>query len=96
MRFINAKKKCISRLVIIIGNNPLEEVLGYQVTIAMLWPLRFHQLHLARFKKPGGKDRRVPKNSGMIYGIRVPKKAKEAAQLDKENGNLLWQNAILK
>ena len=32
----------------------------------------------------------------MKYGIRVPRNAKETAQFDKENGNSLWANAILK
>ena len=36
MRFINGKKKLIPRLVRIFGNNLLEEILGYQVNIAML------------------------------------------------------------
>ena len=96
MRFINAKKKRIARLVRILGNDSLEKVFGSQITIAMLQPLRFHQICLARLKKTGGKDRRTPNNYGMKYGIRVQRNAKEAAQFDRENGNLLWQNAILK
>ena len=80
----------------IIGNDSLEEVFGSQVTIAMLQPLSFHRLCLARLKKYGGKDRRAPNNSGMKYSIRFPRNAKEAVQFDKENGNLLWKNAILK
>ena len=32
----------------------------------------------------------------MKYSIRVPSNAKEAAQFDKDNGNSLWENAILK
>ena len=96
MRFINAKKKRIARLVIIFGNYSLEEVFGSQVTISMLRPLKFHRLRLARLKKPGGKYWRAPNNSGMKYGIRVPRNAKGATQFDKENGNLVWNNAILK
>ena len=41
VRFINAKKERIARLVRILGYDSLEEVFGYQVTIAMLRPLRF-------------------------------------------------------
>ena len=73
----------------IIGNDSLEEVFGYQVTIAMLQPLRFRQLCFAILKKSGGKDRRAPNNSGMKKGIRFRRNAKEAIQFDKENGNLL-------
>ena len=90
MRFIYAKKKRIARLVRILGNDSLEEFFGYQVTIAMLQPLSFHCICLVRLKKPGGKDLSAPNNSGMKYGIRIPINAKEAAQFDKENGNLLW------
>ena len=32
----------------------------------------------------------------MNYVTRVPRNAKEVAQFDKKNGNLLWTNAILK
>ena len=67
----------------IIGNDALEEVFGYQVTIAMLQPLRFCQLFLAILKKSGGKDRRAPNKYGMKYGIRFPRNAKEAVQFDK-------------
>ena len=76
MRFINGKKKGMSRLVRIFGKDKLEEIFGSQVTIAMLWPLRFHILYRARLNKPGGKDRRYPNNSGLKYGMRVPKNAK--------------------
>ena len=62
----------------------------------MLWPLKFHRLCRVKLKKPGGNDRRVPNNSGMKYGIRVPRNAKEATQFDKKNGNLIWTNSILK
>ena len=68
VRFINAKKECTARLVRILGYDSLEEVFGYQVTIAMLRPLSFHLLRLARLKKPCGKDRCAPNNSGMKYG----------------------------
>ena len=34
----------------------------------------------------------VDKN--VMYGIRIPRNAKEAIQFDKENGNTFWQNAI--
>ena len=64
--------------MIIIGNNSLEEVFGSQVTIAMLRPLRFRQIFLARLKKSGGKDWRAPNNSVIKYGIRFPRNAKEA------------------
>ena len=80
----------------IIGNDSLEEVFGYQVTIAMLRPLRFCRLCLERPNKYGGKDRCAPNNFGMKYGIRFPRNTKEAVQFNKENGNLLWKNAILK
>jgi hypothetical protein len=28
------------------------------------------------------------------YGIRIPKNVKEAIEIDKENGNTLWMDAI--
>ena len=59
-------------------------------------PLRFQRLHQAILKKPSVRDRRSPNNSGLKYGINVPRNAKEAIQFDQENGNLLWYNAILK
>ena len=80
----------------ILGNDYLEEVFGYQVTIAMLRSLRFHRLLRARLKKPGGKDRRTPNNSGIKYRTRVPRDAKEDSQFDKENDNLIWNKVILK
>ena len=46
VRFMNAKMRRISRLVRILGNYSLEEVFGYQVTMSMLWPLRYHLLPL--------------------------------------------------
>ena len=30
------------------------------------------------------------------YGIKIPKTVKEAIQLDKENGNTLWWDALMK
>ena len=65
VRFTNAKTRRIAILVRILGNNYLEEVFGSQVTISMLRPLRYHQLHLARLKKHGENDRRPPNNSGL-------------------------------
>ena len=62
----------------------------------MLRPLRFHRLRQAKLKKSGGKDRRSPNNYGLKYGTRVPRNANEAIQFDRENGNFLWYNAILK
>ena len=85
MRFTNAKTRCISILVSILGDNSLEEVFGYQVTMSMLQQLRYHQLRLAILKKPGGKDRRAPNNSGLKYSIRFLRNAKEAAQFDQQN-----------
>ena len=96
MRSTNYKRKRIARLVRIFVNDSLEEVFGSQVTVAMMRTLRFHRILHTRLKKPGGKDRRAPNNYGMKYGIRVPRNAKEATQFDKENGNLLGKNSILK
>ena len=62
----------------------------------MLRPLPFHGLRQARLKKPSGRDRRSPNNSGLKYGIRVLRNTKEAIQFDQENGYLLWYNSILK
>ena len=28
------------------------------------------------------------------YGVRIPKSVKEAKEIDEENGNTLWMNAI--
>ena len=83
MRFTNAKTRRIARLVRILGTYFLEEVFGYQLTMSMLRPLRYHQLRLARMKKPSGKDRRAPNNSGLEYGIRALRNAEEAAQFDQ-------------
>ena len=95
MRFTDAKRKRIARLVIILGKNSPEEVFGSQVTIAMLRPLKFHRLCQYSLKKPGVKDKRAPNNSGTNYDIRVPRNAKEAAKFDKDNGNSHWNNVIL-
>ena len=82
--------------MIIIGNDNIEEIFGSKVTIAVLRPLMFRRICLVRLKKYGGKDQRAPNNSGIKYGIIFPRNAKEAVQFDKENGNLLWQNELLK
>ena len=86
----------MARLVRLFGRDSLEEILGSQVTLAMMRPLRFHRLCRARVKKPSGRDRRSDNTSGIKYRIRVPRNAKEAIQFDKENGNTLWRDAILK
>ena len=96
VRFTNSKTRRIAILVRILGNDSLEEVSGYQVTISMLRPLMYHRLCLAILKKSGGKERRAPNKSGLKYDIRVPRNAKEADQFDQENGNKLWTNEILK
>ena len=96
MRLTNANNRGKARLVRILGKNFLEEVFGYQVTMYILQSLRYHQLCLAIMNKTSVKDRRAPNNSGMKYGIRVPRKKKEATQFDQENVNKLWANAILK
>ena len=64
--------------------------------MSMLRPLRYYRLCLAILKKYSGKDWRAPNNGGLKYGIRVPRNAKEAAQLEQDIGNKLWANAILK
>ena len=86
---MNDKRGRIARLLRIISNDYLEEVFGSQVTMSVLWPLMYHQLGLARPKKPGGKDLRAPNNSGLKHSIRFPRNAKGAAQFDQDNGNLL-------
>ena len=96
MRFTNVKTRRIARLERILGNNYLEEVFGSQLSMSMLRPIRYHLLHLAILKKPGEKDRRVPNNSGLKYGKRVPRNVNEAAQFDQYNGNKPWTNEILK
>ena len=96
VKFVNVTKKLMARLVRIFGKDSLEEILGSQVTIAMMRPLISHRIFQARLKKPSGRDRRSPNNSGLKYGISVPGNAKEAIQFDQDNGNLLWYNAIFK
>ena len=80
----------------VIGKDSLEEIFGSQVTLDMMRPLRFHRLRLARLKKPSGIDRRSDNTSGLKYVIRVPRNANEAIQFDRENGNTLWRDSILK
>ena len=96
VRLTNVKTRRTERLVSIHDNDFLEEVFESQVTMSMLQPLKYHRLCLVRLKKPGRKDWRAPNKSGLKYGIRVPRNAKEAARFDQENGNKLWANAILK
>ena len=62
----------------------------------MMRPLRFHRLRQVRLKKPSRTDQRSDNNSGLKYGIRVPRNAKEAIQFDHENSNLLRRDAMLK
>ena len=62
----------------------------------MMWLLRFHRLRRERLKKPSGRDRQSDNTSGLKYGIRVPRIAKEVIQFDKENRNTLWRDTILK
>ena len=100
VRFTNAKTMRIARLVRIIGSNYLEAIFRSQVTMSMMRPLRYHQLRLARLKKPSGKDQSAPNNGGLKYSMKVPRNAKEDAQFDaqfdQENGNKLWSNEIFK
>ena len=93
---INAKMRRITRLVIILDIDSLEEFFGYQVTLYILMQLRFQQLFLERLNKPSGKDMRRPNKGDLKYGIRVQRNVKEAAHFDEENRNLLWLNAITK
>ena len=95
-RFISNSKKRMARLVRVFGKDSLDEIFGSQVTLAMMRPLRFHRLSRARLKKPSGRDRWSDNSSGLKYGIRVPKNVKEALQVDKENGNTLWRDTIIK
>ena len=88
-KFVINTKKCVARLVRIFGRDPLDEIFGSQVTIFMMKTLRFHRLCCVRLKKPSGRDRRSDNSSGLKYGIRVPRNAKEAIWFDHENGNLL-------
>ena len=80
---VSNSKKRIARLVRVFGKDSLEEIFGSQVTLAMMWPLRFHRLRHARLNKPSGRDRRSNNTSGLKYGIRVPRNAKEAIQFDR-------------
>ena len=68
-RFISNSKKRMAKLVRVFGRDLLDEILGSQVTIAMMRPLKFHRLRLARLKKPSGRDRRSDNSSGLKYGI---------------------------
>ena len=86
----------MARIVRIFGQDSLDEIFGSQVTLAMMRPLRFHRLRRARLKKPSGRDRRSDNTSGLKYGIRFPRNVNEALRFDKENGNTLWRDAILK
>ena len=95
-KFINDKTRCIARLVRILGTNSLEEVFGSQVTLVMLWPLRFLRLLLDRLNKHSELNRWRSNNGNLKCGIRFPRNAKEEAQFDKYNGNYLWENAIIK
>ena len=95
-KFVSNTKKRIARLVRVFGKDSLEEIFGSQVTLAMMRPLRFHRLRLAKLKNPSGRDRRSDNSSGLKYRIRVPRNAREAIQFDKDNGNTLWCGAILK
>ena len=95
-KFVSNTKKRMARVVRVSGKDSLEEIFGSQVTLAMLRPLRFHRLCLTRLNKPSGRDRRSDDSSGLKYGIRVSRNAREAIQFDKENGNTLWRDAILK
>ena len=68
-KFIINSKKRMARLVRIFGKDSLEEILGSQVTLAMMRPLSFHILRRARLKKPSGRDRRSDNTSGLKYVI---------------------------
>ena len=63
--FLSNTKKRIARLVRVFGKDSLEEIFGSQVTLVMMWPLRFHRLRLTRLKKPIGRDRRSNNSSGV-------------------------------
>ena len=96
MRFMNSKMRCIARIVRILGNYSLERIFVSKATLYIMHPLRYHRLCLARLKKPNGKYRQRPNNSNTKYGIRIPRNTKEDYQFNKENGNDLWANDILK
>ena len=80
---MNAKTRCIERLVRTLVTNYLEQVFGSQVNMSMLQQLRCHCLCLARLKKPGGKDSRAPNYSVLNCSIRLPRNAMEASQFDQ-------------
>ena len=75
-KFVSNTKKHVAILVKIFGRDSLDEILGSQLTIAMLIPLRFHRLLRARLKKPSGRDRRYDNSSCLKYRIRVPRNAR--------------------
>ena len=56
VRSTNAKTRRIARLVRIIVNVSMEEVFRSKVIMSMQRPLSYHQIRLARTKKPSGKD----------------------------------------
>ena len=66
-KFVSNTKKCIARIVSVLGKDSLEEIFGSQVTLSMMRPLRFHRIRLARLKKPSGRDRRSDNSSGLKY-----------------------------
>ena len=69
-KFLNSKTRRISRLV-------------RELTLTIIFPLRFQILCLAIMKKSDGKDWRRTNIGNLKYEIRVPRKAKESAQFDK-------------
>ena len=93
---MNAKTRRMAILVRILSTYFLEYIFYFLVTLSMMRPLKYHLLRLSRLKKPGGKHPHSHNNGGIKYGIIIPSNASEAAQFDKENGNFLWGNAILK
>ena len=82
-KFVSNTKKRVEILMKIFGKDSLDEILGSQLTIAMLRSLRFHRLIRARLKKPSGRDRRSDNSSCLKYRIRVPRNAKGDIQFDK-------------
>ena len=83
VKFVDVTKKHMEGLVRIFVKDSLEKILVYQVTIVIMRQLRFHRLCQARLKKPNGRDQRSRNNSGLKYGIRVPRNAKEDIQFDR-------------
>ena len=51
---------------------------------------------MPRKKKLSRNRRPKDESSDFLYGIRVPRSTEQALQLDKENGNTLWADAIKK